>query len=115
MAKSSTTIKKGDAPIPGGGRPRGSKNIYSKDSVKKLEELGFDPIEEMVNLKDYLQTLIDAELCKSRPSAVSIASWTNTQQKIISDLMRYGYGRTPEPTEATLGDAKTPLMIKLTT
>jgi hypothetical protein len=33
---------------PGAGRPKGSKNINSMASVRKLEELGFDPIEMMV-------------------------------------------------------------------
>ena len=114
MARSSTTLKKGDPAPTGGGRPRGSKSIYSKDSVKKLEELGYDPIEEMIKLQDKIEDMINAEKAKSRPSTVAIAQWINTQQKITADLMRYGYGRTPEPTENTLGDAKTPLMIKLT-
>jgi len=34
----------------GAGRPKGSKNINSMASVRKLEELGFDPIEEMTKL-----------------------------------------------------------------
>jgi len=82
--------------LPGAGRPKGSKQIFSKDSVKKLEELGFDPIEKMTELYEEVKEKIAIEEAKKRPSVVAINGMLSTLQKISADLMRYGYGRTPE-------------------
>ena len=55
---------------PGSGRPKGSKNINSMASVRKLEELGFDPIEMMVKKYQEIQSKLEtyhtkATVCKS--------------------------------------------------
>lgn len=39
-----------DGHAKGRGRPKGRKNIYSYESVKKLEALDFDPIEKLVQV-----------------------------------------------------------------
>lgn len=98
----------------GAGRPKGSKNIYSYESVKRLEALGFDPIEEMVNQYHSLNKMIAESYDKknNKPTHVT-ATLKSTQQKIINDLMQYGYRKMPEKIEQEITDKK-PLAVKLT-
>jgi hypothetical protein len=77
-------------------RPVGSKNIHSKDAVRKLAQLGFDPIEKMVQMYQRVVDDIAAEKAKQKPSAMLLASLINVEQKCINDLMRYGYSRVSE-------------------
>jgi hypothetical protein len=73
------------------------RKIYSKESVKKLEALGFDPIEAMVNRYHWIQSLIDEMMNGPKnPSQVALSALLATQQKIANDLMRYGYTQVPE-------------------
>lgn len=96
---------------PGQGRPKGSKTIYSKDSVKKLEELGFDPIEELVNHFYSTQQLIDdMKAGKTRWSAMALSNYMNIQSGIMNTLMRYGYRTVPEKSESVV-ENKQPLKI----
>ena len=74
----------------GAGRPRGSKAIFSKKSVDKLQELGFDPIEELWST--YRQVCADIENTKSISARTSLY---NTRQKIMSELIKYGYRPVP--------------------
>ena len=95
---------------PGAGRPKGSKSIFSKKSVEKLGELQIDPIEELV--KTYQQVCEDIEQTKSVSARTSLY---NTRQKIMSELIKYGYRPVPreEKKEVTNID-KGPMSIILT-
>jgi hypothetical protein len=105
-------------PVYRGGRMKGQLNTYSKDGIRRLAQLGFDPMEQMVKLsKD-----IDKELYKIKHysngtlrekfSMVAYAQLLATQQKLINDLMRYGYSRVPE-TEDTQEKVIKPVVINL--
>lgn len=95
---------------PGAGRPKGSKSIFSKKSVEKLQELGVDPMEELV--RTYEQVCDDIENTRSISARTALY---NTRQKIMSDLMKYGYRPIPreEKKEVTNID-KGPMSIILT-
>jgi len=112
-----TSVKKPKGPNggarPGGGRPKGSKNIYSYKSVQKLEELGFDPIEEMIKLYNKLSENIADSYSKKDGSPTHVTSTLRaTQQKIANDLMQYGYKKMPEKLEQEITDRK-PVAVKL--
>ena len=95
----------------GAGRPFGSKNIYSYDAVKKLEELGFDPIEKMI--EQYTKITTELEDGTIRKGSGAYSQMTATLQKITNDLMQYGYKRIPDKQEIEFSKS-TPIMIKLT-
>jgi hypothetical protein len=67
----------------------------------------------MVNLYDETTRKIYAEEALDRPSKIHIASLLVTKQKLINDLMRYGYARTPE-TAAAIPPVLPPLMVMMT-
>jgi hypothetical protein len=111
--------------LPGGensktgiGRPVGSVNIASRRAAKKLEELGFDPIAEMVSLYKevtkqlYNMTHDEFDLPKTKYSTMAHAQLTATQQRCITELMRYGYARVTEGVEVTT-QALAPVTIQL--
>lgn len=98
-------------PRVGSGRPKGSRNIYSKDSVKKLEELGFDPIEQLVNkFYEIQEVLTDGTV---RAGSGAYAQLIATQSQIVNNLMQYGYKKVPEKQEIEVENKK-PVAIKLT-
>lgn len=90
--------------LQGPGRPKGTLNIYSYESVRKLETLGFDPIEKMVELYAMIiGELYATELDKEGQTryVVKRGSLAHTQLltqlKGISDtLIKYGYRAVPE-------------------
>ena len=95
----------------GAGRPKGSKNIYSQASVRKLEELGFDPIEKMVRLYDEIdEKLADGTV---REGSGAYAQLIATQSQLINNLMQYGYRRVPEKQEIETTEKK-PISVVLT-
>jgi len=96
--------------LKGQGRPKGSRNIYSQDSVKKLEELGFCPIEMMVEKYNEIQeALQDGSV---RVGSGAYAQLLATQSQIINNLMRYGYRQVPEKIETEVSTNK-PIAVKL--
>jgi len=96
---------------PGSGRPKGSKNINSMASVKKLEALGFDPIEMMVKKYQDIDTaLTDGSV---RVGSGAYAQLLATQGTLINNLMQYGYKKVPEKIEQEV-TTKKPMAIKLT-
>ena len=100
----------------GSGRPKGSKNQFSKHSVDRLKELEFDPMEMMVSLFHDTHEMIlqmDDPKHPRRYSAQAMASLIITKQKLINDLMRYGYRHVPEKIETEITERK-PLTINLT-
>ena len=95
---------------PGAGRPKGSKSIFSKQSVEKLQELGFDPMEELY--ATYVQVCQDIENTRSISARTALY---NTRQKIMSDLMKYGYRPVPTREEKSVEiEDKGPMSIVLT-
>jgi hypothetical protein len=99
---------------PGQGRPKGTTTIYSKESVKKLQSLGFDPIEKLVDHYYRVQDKINAmESGETRYSAVALANLLSIQTNVMNTLMRYGYRQVPEKSEQVIEDKK-PLKIVFT-
>jgi hypothetical protein len=98
-----------------GGRPKGSINIHSKASVKKLQELGYDPIEELVGyIKEVDESL--AAMSDSKKGTAAHAQLMNNKFNAINALMRYGYSPTALQTEDK-GESveRNPIAITLTT
>lgn len=83
-----------------GGRPPGRKNLHSRDAVRRLVELRFDPIEELINSHDEIVREIDKENRKEKPSLMHISTMHQTKATLIKELLRYGYARTTETTVA---------------
>jgi hypothetical protein len=101
---------------PGAGRPKGSKNQFSKHSVDRLKELSFDPMEHMVELYHETSQIIaemDDQNHPRRYSAPAMASLLINKQKIVNDLMSYGYRYVPEKVEQEITERK-PFQISLT-
>jgi hypothetical protein len=98
----------------GGGRPKGSKNINSMASVKKLQELGFDPIEMMVKKYKEIQKKLDKLETQGKDGTGAYAQMTATQGTLINNLMAYGYKKIPDKLEQEITEKK-PIAIKLTT
>jgi hypothetical protein len=96
---------------PGAGRPKGSKNINSMASVRKLEELGFDPIEMMVVKYQDIQTKLDNGTV--RVGSGAYAQLIATQGTLINNLMQYGYKKIPDKIEQEITEKK-PITILLT-
>ena len=121
MAETSTSkfnLPGGENTMAGLGRPAGSVNIASRRASKKLEQLGFDPIEKMVELfyklsSDIYQCQYDEDgLPREKYSQLALSNLMSAQQRCISELMRYGYARTTEGVEITT-QALAPVTIQL--
>ena len=110
MANPSPTVKK---IAPGPGRPKGSKNINSMASVRKLEELGFDPIEYMVKKYHEIQKQLDHLESLNKSTTGAYAQLTATQGQLINNLMSYGYKKIPDKIEQEVTEKK-PISILLT-
>lgn len=90
------------------GRKPGEVPRHSKTAVRRLAELGFDPLEELIKLYDKVSNEIEEmEELKLVPkiltdgsvrrfSSMAYAQLVTVQQKLSNDLMRYGYARVPE-------------------
>ena len=98
---------------PGSGRPKGSKNINSMAAYKKLEELGFDPIEMMVEKYKHIQESLMLLEDAGKHHSPGYASMLTTQGQLINNLMAYGYKKVPEKIEQEVSTKK-PMAIKLT-
>jgi hypothetical protein len=100
---------------PGAGRPKGSKNQFSKHSIERLKELNFDPMLGMVELYHETAQIIeemDDPNHARRYSAQAMASLLINKQKILNDLMRYGYRHVPEKIEHEVKEKK-PFTVEL--
>jgi hypothetical protein len=95
----------------GAGRPKGSININSMASVRRLEELDFDPIEMMIRQYRGIQKLLDNGAVKLGSGAH--AQMIATQSQLINNLMAYGYKKIPDKIEQEITDRK-PIAIRLT-
>jgi hypothetical protein len=94
----------------GAGRPKGSKNINSNAAVKKLEEIGFDPIEEMVSQFRAIEKALESG--DIRIGSGAYAQLIATKGQLINNLMAYGYKKVPEKIETEITERK-PIAIKL--
>jgi len=90
----------------GAGRPKGARNlrpsrveIDSHGSTKKLEALGFDPIEAHIKSIEEIDIRLSKEDLKRKPSSMAISQLLSIKEKHVSSLMRYGYRQVPEKTE----------------
>ena len=101
----------------GAGRPKGSKNINSQDSVARLEPLKFDPITEMVAMVEKIDadmlelvTLKDGQIVPAvKTGSVAHAQLTATRGTLVNNLMRYGYR--PVVEKSIVEDGKQPMAI----
>jgi len=91
---------------PGPGRPKGSKNINSMASVKKLEELGFDPIEHMVKKYHDIQKQLENLESVGKSTSGAYAQLTAVQGQLINNLMAYGYKKIPDKVEQEITEKK---------
>jgi hypothetical protein len=108
MSDPTVAIKQPDVPSNYKGRKAGTVARHNKSAVIRLYELGFDPIEKLVELyreiSKEIEELDRLKLCPimlkngevRRYSSMTHAQLLTTQQKLINDLMRYGYARVPE-------------------
>ena len=102
------------------GRPIGSVSIASRRASKKLEELGFDPIEKLVELYDRLDSDIynltydENGLPRTKYSVIAYSNLMAAKQRCITELMRYGYARAMEGVEVHT-QALAPITISLAT
>jgi hypothetical protein len=90
----------------GAGRPKGARSqrpsrveIDAQGSIKKLEALGFDPIEAHIKAIEEIDIRLDKEDKKRKPSSMAITQLLSIKEKHVSSLMRYGYRQVPEKTE----------------
>ena len=97
----------------GAGRPKGSININSMASVRRLEELDFDPIEMMVKKYNKIQEDLNHLENLGKQTSGSYAQLTATQGTLINNLMAYGYKKIPDKVEIADPDKK-PIAIRLT-
>ena len=98
---------------PGAGRPTGSRNRWTKDSLKKLEELGFDPVEKLVETFNEWDAIIDEESQKDKPSASNIAR-AQTEKRFIAGMLipyRYHQVRVDEDDPANIEPLKIEAII----
>lgn len=95
---------------PGAGRPKGSRNIATKASVRKLEELAYDPIESMLENRARIeQLLVETRSISAQTSLV------NSLHKIDETLIKYGYRPVPTREERSVEvEKKGPMSIVLT-
>jgi hypothetical protein len=110
------------------GRPVGTTNRWGRNSVAKLKELGFDPLEKMVELYDEIteeikmmtknpdgsrkyKVLKDGTVTNQPDwSALAHSTLIAAKNKVVSDLLRYGYARVTEATIVAQKEIK-PLTI----
>ena len=87
----------------GAGRPKGSRNkkieIDPHGSTARLESLGFDPVEATVKMFFEVEKKITEMEANPKSSTMAISNLYNTKEKLINNLMRYGYRQVPEKSE----------------
>jgi hypothetical protein len=100
------------------GGVKGTKTINSRKAAQKLAELGFDPIEKMTEMYnnieiDMANMMFDEDgNMRKNFSQVAYSALAAIKQKVVADLLRFGYARATESTEVT-NHAMQPITIKL--
>ncbi|QGH74720.1 hypothetical protein DSS3PM1_00043 [Bacteriophage DSS3_PM1] len=101
------------------GKAKGVKNkiIYSYQSRKKLEALGYDPIERQIELYSLILDQLAATDEDGKPiikvGSMAHATMLGHLKALNSDLAKYAYRPIPEKQEIETTD-KTPTLINLT-
>lgn len=103
------------------GRAKGQRNIYTYESVKRLMELNFDPLQESVELFRSIQAELDATFENAEGKTIPVikrgsqahATMLATQKGITDQLAKYGYRAVPEKKEV-VNSTKVPTIISLT-
>jgi hypothetical protein len=102
----------------GYGGVKGSKVIYSYHSVRKLQELGFDPLEKLTELYEEISETLAAKNERGerlvKLGSLAHATMLGHLKGISDSLSKYSYRAIPEKKEVDFG-AKVPTMITLTT
>lgn len=110
--KDKMTLQNGN-PMNRKGRPKGALSINSNESIKKLQELGFNPLEKLVEqYHDICQQILDMDSGKIRYSALAKAQLETLKKGIADTLMKYSYKPIPTTSEQVV-ENKTPLKITL--
>ena len=115
MARNNATKTPVGGKREGSGRPKGAKNKVSEESVKRLEDLGFDPIAESVRL--YQTTLVRLEELEAEgKDNETTTKLRNLLSRINADLLGYNYKKLPtmSQVEQTIEERGKPIAIKLT-
>jgi uncharacterized protein YdcH (DUF465 family) len=94
------------------GRPLGSTNISSKEAIKRLEALGFDPIHRLVEQYEEVNEKIDSIENSPRPSQMALAQLYTLKKSISDTLIKYAYKPVANSVESTVTH-KTPLKVTL--
>lgn len=95
-----------------GGRPKGSKNKYCLEARDRFGELGFDVINEYVELYAECKKEID-NTPKLSPAKASLRG---TQNAILKELMPYAHRKLPEGIEVeNLGDTSLTIISHIPT
>jgi len=114
MAKEKTHTLLNGNPSNRRGRPVGALSINSQESIKKLQELGFNPLEKLVDqYYDLDRQINDMESGKIRHSAMLRAQLETLKKGIADTLMKYSYKPIPTASEQVV-ENRTPLKITLT-
>lgn len=105
------------------GRAKGTKNkpkpdILSYKSSKKLEALGYDPIERQIEIYSLILTQMAAKDPKTGKPIIKVGSMAHATmlghlRAINNDLTKYAYRPIPEKQEIEHSD-KAPTLINLT-
>jgi archaellum biogenesis ATPase FlaH len=88
--KSVVTLTNGNA-INRRGRPKGSTSIHSKEAIKRLESLGFDPIQQLVEQYEEVTQKIEKIENSPRPSSMALAQLYTLKKSISDTLIKYAY------------------------
>jgi hypothetical protein len=88
--QTTVTLTNGNA-INRRGRPKGSTSIHSKEAIKRLEGLGFDPIQQLV--EQYAEVGLKIEQIENspRPSSMALAQLYTLKKSISDTLIKYAY------------------------
>jgi hypothetical protein len=96
------------------GRPKGALSINSQESIKKLQELGFNPLEKLVDqYYDITKQIEDMDAGIIKNSSMLRAQLETLKKGIADTLMKYSYKPIPTTSEQVV-ENKTPLKITLT-
>lgn len=92
------------------------KNPLNPDNIEgplKLQDIGFDPIDEIVSQLVEIQKLLDKELASASPRIMAISNLTAAKLKLNTVLLEYRYRKAGASTNE-FTEASAPIRIILT-
>ena len=88
-------------------RKTGIKKVFSRDATERFKELEFDPLAATVDLYyeicDRIEQM-DNPSGKRRYAPQALSSMITTKEKLLSNLMKFGYRPVPENVEHDVAD-----------